>query len=899
MATSAARFHCRYGLHFAVSTIIALFCSTSLRAAVIWVEGENPIKANVKRHPWWYDKVKKAELSGGDLISNWGDKPGEIEYSVTAPKAGEYDFWIRANPNGTKLSYQLNGATAAEIDMNKDQREITNIAEDGKIDLRFIAWVHVGAVTLKQGANTLAFTMHSPNNNGGMLDCFVLANEPFEPHGVLKPGEAAKAAHAADGWFAFNPPTDHFTPDSGFDLRSLNENTAGDGGFIAARDGHFIHSLTGKPVRFWGVVGPPGKMDDRAELRRCARMLAKHGVNCLRDLESVSDSNGVVDPAKVQHVIDIVESLKTEGLYSIFSIYWFNFLTPKSDSAILPGYNGKTPPIAVLFFNPEFQKQYQSWWTALLTTPGKVSGKRLIDEPALAGVEIQNEDSLFFWSFSDKSIPDPEMRIVEKMYGDWLIKKYGSLDAAVSHWKNLRLPRDNPAEGRMGFRNMWSVFHERAQRDKDGIAFLTELQRDFDQRQIDFLRTTGFKGVICTSGWTTASPEYLGPVDKYTNTIADYVDRHGYFDPDRKGQNAGWALVNSQTYADRSALRFDPEVPGKPKLFANPVMDPHYDDKPSFISETSIERPNRYRSEAPLYYACYGALQDSGGFTHFALDTARWSTKPGYFMQPWTIMSPDNMGQFPAAALIYREGLVSTGDVLVDLNLKIADLEDLKGTPMPQDAALDVFRLKDVPTGTVLKADSVIDPLAHYAGRTNVRFTATGGAPKLVDLSPFIDHAAQTVVSTNGQLKLDYGRGILTIDAPSAQGVSGDLKAAGPAQTKDLAISCDLDLGHIIAVSLDGKPLGTSGKILLQVMSEDEPTGFRAEPIGNGLQRIAEIGGDPWLVKNLSGTVKFKRSDAAELKVTPLDFNGYPRKPIGSATEIKLSPDTVYYLITR
>ena len=899
MKMSASRLPCHQGWVFVASAILALLLSTSLHAAVIWIEGETPVKASVKRHPWWYDKVKKDELSGGDFISNWGDKPGEIEYSVTAPQAGSYEFWVHANPVGAKLSYQINGGPATEIDLNKGQRENVNIAADGKPDVRFIAWEHVGKVTLKQGANTVAFQMHSDNNNHGMLDCFVLANEPFEPHGVLKPGATAAPAQGADGWFPFDPPTDRFAPDAGFDLRSLNEKEAGDGGFIAAKDGQFVHSNSGKPVKFWGVVGPPGKMDDRAELRRCARMLAKHGVNCIRDLSGCFDKYGVVDPAKVQHEIDIVESMKAEGIYTIVSIYWFNFLTPKVDDPILPGYDGKTSPIEVLFFNQEFQKLYQSWWTALLTTPGKVSGKRLIDEPALAAVELLNEDGLFFWSFSDQTIPDPQMRIVEKMYGDWLIKKYGSLEVAASHWKNLRHPRDNPAEGRMGFRNMWSVFHERAQRDKDGIAFLTELQRDFDQRQIDFLRKTGFKGVICTSGWTTASPEYLGPVDKYTNTIADYVDRHGYFEPHRKGQNAGWALMNSQTYADRSALRFDPAEPGKPKLFANPVMDPHYDDKPSFISETSIERPNRYRSEAPLYYACYGALQDSGGFAHFAVDTAHWSAKPGFFMQPWTLMSPDNMGQFPAAALIFREGLISPGDLLVDLNLKIGDLLDLKGTPMPQDAALDALRLKDVPTGTVLKANSIIDPLTHYAGRTSVHFTSTGGAPKLIDLSPYIDHAAQTVVSTNGQLRLDYGKGILTINAPAAQGVSGNLKEAGATETKDLTITSDLDLAHVIVVSLDGKPLATSDRILLQVMSENVPSGFRTEPAGNGLKKILDIGRDPWRVKDLSGTVKFKRADAGSMKVTALDFNGYPGKTTGTAAEIRLSPETVYYLITR
>ena len=46
----------------------------------IWVEGEAPKTQSVTRHPWWYEKVKKSELSGGDFLANWGNKPGEATY---------------------------------------------------------------------------------------------------------------------------------------------------------------------------------------------------------------------------------------------------------------------------------------------------------------------------------------------------------------------------------------------------------------------------------------------------------------------------------------------------------------------------------------------------------------------------------------------------------------------------------------------------------------------------------------------------------------------------------------------------------------------------------------------------------------------------------------------------
>ena len=106
-----------------------------------------------------------------------------------------------------------------------------------------------------------------------------------------------------------------------------------------------------------------------------------------------------------------------------------------------------------------------------------------------------------------------------------------------------------------------------------------------------------------------------------------------------------------------------------------------------------------------------------------------------------------------------------------------------------------------------------------------------------------------------------------------------------------------MPLGHIIAVSLDGQPLATSQRILLQVMSEEKATNFQTEPASDNVKRIKNIGQDPWLVKELSGEVKFKRRDAAQLTVTALDLSGYPAEKAGTAAQIKFRPTTMYYLI--
>lgn len=732
-------------------------------------------------------------------------------------------------------------------------------------------------------------------------------------------------ATAQDGpWFPFEPGDDPFSAESKLDLRFLNERVAGEEGFIIAREGRFVHATSGKPVRFWAVNGPPHDIQDPAQLRKTARMLAKRGVNLVRVHGGMFDKNGEVDLAKVRHAQAIVEAMKSEGIYTHFSIYFPLWFSPAASLDWIPGYDGNKKPFAALQFNKAFQDKYRSWWQALLLTPAEGTGRKLIDEPAVFGVELQNEDSFFFWTFSEANIPEPELVMLEGMFGDWLKRKYGSLEKALETWKAGPLKRDRPAEGRMAFRPLWNLFSEKTARDQDTVRFLYETQAEFYAHHRDFLRDLGFKGVVTASNWATASPEVFGPLEKMSYTTCDFIDRHGYFSCNHKGPNAEWSIRDGHTYSDRSALRFDPESGAGAKTgagagtgakqFVHPSIDPKYDGKPSMISETTFNRPNRYRSEAPIYYAVYGALQGSDAIVHFALDGARWDAKPGYFMQPWTLMSPAMMGQSPATALLYRQGLVSEGAVLARVDLNREDLFHLKGTPMPQDAAFDELRLKDVPTGDRVLPGQRIDPLIHWAGRTEVRFTDGPSATKLADLSALVRRKDQLVSSSTRELRLDYGKGLLTIDSDRAQGASGDLASGGIIELSQVGIKSAMSLGHILIVPLDGQTFAKSRSLLVQVMSEEKATGFKSEPQESAssptatsstktataaatTRRILSIGQSPWLFRGVEATLRFKRQDAANLRVRALDLNGYPVRDIGKANSFQLEPATVYYWI--
>jgi hypothetical protein len=854
-----------------VSVVLAISCLGSLaRAETIWVEGEKPTKSTMNRHPWWYDQVKKDQLSGGDWISNFAEKkePGEAEYTVAAAAGGPFEFWVRANPTATKLSFRINDADWKAIDFGKNSRDATNIASDGKLDLRFIAWVKVGRVELRRGSNTIRFRMHSDNNNHGGLDCFVLSTEPFTPRGILKPGEAAKPAMSNEkDWFAFDPSADAFATSSAIDMRFLNEKAAGEHGMITAKDGRFVHSQSGEPVRFWAVNGAAAK--SREELEREARQLAKYGVNLVRLHGPMFDKRGEVDPAKIERAFDVVEIMKAQGIYTHFSIYFPLWFDPPADLDWMPGYDGKSHAFATLYFNPEFQEKYRGWWKALLTTPSPTTGKRLVDDPAVFGLEIINEDSFFFWTFNDKNIPNRQLQFLERQFADWLKTRYGSLEKAVAAWNGQKIDRDALGEGRVGFRPLWNIAHDRTPRDRDTARFLAERQRRFYEETAGFLRGLGFRGLITASNWATASPEIFGPIEKFTYTPGDFIDRHGYFGCRNEGQFSEWSIREGHSWADRSALRFDSEEPGKPASFMHPAMDPSYDDKPSMISETTWNRPNRHRGEAPLYLAAYGALQDSDAIVHFAKDGVDWSVKPNYFMQPWTLTAPTQLGQFPAAALIYRRGLVKIGDVMADLTLGVDDLMKLQGTPLPQDAAFDELRLKDIPQGATLGQGQRIDPLIHYVGRTRVAFRESaagrqGGTAtaKLQPLASFADHRKRFVTSSTRELRLDWGKGVLTINAPAAQGASGDLAAAGEITLADVTLSVPLDVAHVVVVSLDDRPLATARRMLLQVMTEEKPTNFRSEALGERRHRIVSIGENPWLVRNVEGAVRMRCREA-------------------------------------
>ncbi len=168
----------------------------AVRGASVWVEGEDATVRQNKPHPWWYDQVKKDALSGNEWISHFSDKQeGTVGFRVDVPEPGDYVLWVRANPVKSTLSYRLGGKTWERVTFSAGaMRGQMNIAADNKPDLRYIAWVRVGKLSLAAGTHQLEFRFHSGPQNHGAIDCFCLSSDGFVPSGVTKPGQRAGAA---------------------------------------------------------------------------------------------------------------------------------------------------------------------------------------------------------------------------------------------------------------------------------------------------------------------------------------------------------------------------------------------------------------------------------------------------------------------------------------------------------------------------------------------------------------------------------------------------------------------------------------------------------------------------------------------------------------------------------
>ena len=893
-------------LAHAAAAILCVLAVAAPASDYIWVEGEAAKSNTMTRHPWWYDKVKKGELSGGDYISNWGPKPGEAVYEFEAPAEGDFTFWVRANPTGTKLSYKLDGDEFKLLDLAAAQQNVANIAEDDKIDLRFLAWEKVGSVKLTKGAHTLTFKMHSENNNHGMLDCFVFSAIPFTPQGVRKPGEKAPPPPPPviqAGCWPFTPAKDEFSPDALFDLRSLNEKVAGESGFVTrSKDGNDFVLGNGKPARFW-ALNDNAQGNAAVDLDRHARFIAKRGVNMVRfhsNITPTTENLNDIDKGQREALWKMVASMKKEGIYTTWSPYWAGPARVKPAMGVLDtGGNGNW---GILFFDKKLQEAYKSWMKQVLTEKNPYTGIPLAQDPGLAIIQIQNEDSLLFWT--SQGIKGTALVELRKQFGEFAKKKYESLDKAKEAWGGEAADGDNFANGEVGIYIIWELTQRagsegKQKRRADQMQFFTETMYNFNKMVDDYLhKELGCKALINAGNWRTADNILMLDGERYSYTPNQVMGVNRYYGGAHEGPNAGWAIVNGDKFTDESVLLNPRDLP---------VSLKQVDGYPMIISESSWVPPEGYQSEGPFTVAAYQSLNGVDAYYWFANGDEDWrqpGSANGFLPSEgkWICNTPMLMGQWPAAALFFRMGYVKQGAPAIYEERTLSDLWERKTPITAEDAGFDPNRDKDNHSKESNIKDGV-SPLAYLVGPVLTKYNGDPAKSKVIDLKAFIDEAAKTVKSDTGELSMDYGKGICTLNAPKVQGATGFFKAQSDVALNDITIHCGNPYATVLVVSMDDKDLKESQKVLVQVGTTERPTGWQTKPATVDKrpgEEVVNFGHAPWQIIQGDVTLTIKNSKLKSGYV--LDANGMKVKEIQFETDkdikhFKFPADALYVVL--
>ncbi|HYE04267.1 MAG TPA: hypothetical protein VEL07_01990 [Planctomycetota bacterium] len=881
---------------------VPLICAIALLASAhasefVWIEGESDANAKVNRHPGWYDQVKKGALSGDEWLHNFGASEGTAEYRFEAT-AGEHHFWVRANNiAGAALSYQLNGGEWRAIDFSK-AIESTNIAANDAPDMRFISWTPAGTVTLKAGANVIAFRMHSGNSNHGGLDCFVLSRKPFAPNARMKPGE--KLGLAMPGTWAFEPEPDAFDPTAMFDLRSLNEKVAGESGWLKRTPDGDLALGNGRKARFWAINATIG--DDLERARQHARFLAKRGVNMVRLHCAVHPGPGQrideINYGQIEHVHRSIAAYREQGIYVTLSPFWA--VSPLGEPWGIHGRTGGDC-FGLLFWDKTMQAGYKAWIRALFTHPNPHTGVPLAQDAALGIFQIQNEDSLLFWTINGPTLDQANQRPQERRafmahHGAWAKAKYGSLDKAREAWKGDAAEGDDFANGLVAFKPIWEWGGDvsASNRHNDQMQYFSETMHAFNSEVERFVRDELACRVLINAGnWRTANQVKMLDLERWSYTANDVIGLNRYVNGIHDGDRVGYLISVGQHFTEHTTLRAPRTLPVSVKQVAG---------LPFIISESTWVPPISYQAEGPFLVAAYSALNGMDIYYWFAM-----GGDPGFdrTINKWQCANPAIMGGWPSAALMFRKDYIARGKPAVHEERRLDDLWPARGILIAEDEGFDPNRDSAMPKESTVQQG--VDPLAYLVGPVEVVYGGDPAKNAVDDLAKRIDVQNKTVTSNTDQLRFDHGRGICTLDAPKAQGVTGFLAQSGSFPLSTVSIESKADYATILAVALDDKPLKQSARILVNVTSVCRPYGWKVTPTSFAYDkrpvdgfRIDDTGSTPWNVNLVPATLTVRNPKLK--KATLLDPNGMAVREVagrsaGGAFTIELPPDTLYLVL--
>jgi hypothetical protein len=720
-------------------------------------------------------------------------------------------------------------------------------------------------------------------------------------------------------------PIDHFaTTSAPSDVRFLLDAPAGRRGFIGVSGGH-LATPDGTRFRFWGVnlagwTTGSALLPPHHDAEVYASTLARLGVNCVRfqflDLPDKvrprpgaaprqgappagSERNraiagepqrplGLIDgsrddtrtmaPEQLDRMDYLVYQLKLNGIYTDFNL---NVGREYKSGDGVEGSSLIGVAKGVTYFDSRLVELQKEYARQLLTHSNPYTKTTYAEEPAIAIVEIVNENSLLeFWQrdwFRGKLTPEERPRLqldltpyhkklLTTQYNAWLAKTYPpAAIARIRAAAHVSAGQDVPLLQRAEFDTAPSVrFYAEGE-------FYTHVETTFLEGMRDYLRKDlHVKSLILG----TADHTYFIPGMPLARTTAklDIVDAHTY-----------WWPPSQMPHSGNTAMVNEPLRSIEVKLTRSAVVG-----KPFMVSEVNEPFPSDFQAEMIPLLASYGAFQDWDGIFLYAMEPKladSWKPEIGDHFD--ISQDPVKIAELPAGAMLFLRHDVDAARKTIERTYSTAQVDESMR-----------LQTSEVPYWTPGFPLSL--PLEHGS-----RIRCFDCAPT----SKFTDTPTNPIVSDTHQLSWfvsnKTGHGVVTIDTDKSNALVGYVEENN-AKTSHLTADVENSFCSITLSALDDLPLSRSGSMLLTATGRAENTGMAWDA---RRANVTDWGTAPTRIEVIKGWLLLKNIEyALQVQVTPLDGAGRPLKALqgrllaegGWEIEIGQVPATSYVIkVTR